>query len=166
MSDIENLINSNQEILAILLVTTLIILLLWNVYLHFGLFKVKKRSRIFFENKEAKDLEDIIYGQVKKTDKIGVEIKELTESDKKIRENLSKCVQKVGVVRFNPFENVGGNQSFAIALLDNCLDGVIILSLYSRDGVRTYSRLIKKGKAEHKLSTEEEEAIKIADGKK
>jgi len=166
MSDIENLINSNQEILAILLVTTLIILLLWNVYLHFGLFKVKKRSRIFFENKEAKDLEDIIYGQVKKTDKIGVEIKELTESDKKIRENLSKCVQKVGVVRFNPFENVGGNQSFAIALLDNCLDGVIILSLYSRDGVRTYSRLIRKGKADHKLSAEEEEAIRIADGKK
>jgi len=82
-----------------------------------------------------------------------------------IRENIQKCIQKIGVVRFNPFGEMGGNQSFAIAFLDNSLSGVIILSLYSRDGVKVYSKQITEGKSEYKLTKEEEEAIRIADEK-
>lgn len=162
MSEIANFIKQNQEIAAILLIIILAVLLFWNVYLQYSLFKIKKRSRVFFESGGAKDLEGIIYSQIKKTNEVEAGIKKLMEENLKIKNNVKKCVQKVGVVRFNPFGDVGSNQSFVIALLDNNLDGVIILSLYAREGVRVYSKAVKEGKSEYRLSKEEEEAIKLA----
>ena len=163
MTDVINFINQNQEAVIILTGVVLLVFFMWNVYLNYNLSKIKKRTRSFFANSEAKDLEEIIYKQIKKTNEVDGEIKKLIEDNIKIRENMAKCVQKVGVVRFNPFGDVGGNQSFAIALLDKYLSGATILSLYSRDGVKVYSKQIVEGKSEYKLSKEEEEAIRIAD---
>jgi len=77
-----------------------------------------------------------------------------------------KSVQKVGVVRFNPFKDTGGDQSFAIALLDASDSGLVISSLYTRDGVRVFSKAIEKGKSKYQLSEEEKQAIEKAKGKK
>ncbi|MEA2098342.1 MAG: DUF4446 family protein [Patescibacteria group bacterium] len=159
-----NTIDQNQEVVIILAGVVLLIFFIWNIYLNYNLKKIKKRTRSFFASSEAKDLEEIIYKQIKKTNELDEEIKKLIENNAKIKENLAKCTQKVGVVRFNPFGDVGGNQSFAIALLDKCLSGVIILSLYSRDGVKVYSKQIIEGKSEYNLSKEEEDAIRMADG--
>ncbi|MCK4891948.1 MAG: DUF4446 family protein [Candidatus Pacebacteria bacterium] len=163
MTDVINFIDQNQETVIILAGVVLFVFFIWNVYLSYNLSRVKKRTRSFFASSEAKDLEEIIYKQIKKTNEVDGEIKKLIEDNGKIRENMAKCVQKVGVVRFNPFGDVGGNQSFAIALLDKYLSGVIILSLYSRDDVKVYSKQIIEGKSEYTLSKEEEEAIKIAE---
>ena len=165
MSEITNFINQNQETLIAAATAILLFLLFWNIYLQRGLSKIKKRTRSFFASSEGKDLEEIIYKQIKKTNEVDYEIKKIAEDNKKIKNNLAECIQKVGVIRFNPFGDVGGNQSFVIALLDNSLSGVIIQSLYSREGVRVYSKQIKEGKSEYTLGKEEEEAIKMADGK-
>lgn len=165
MSEIANFINQNQENLFIFLAFILPALIVWTVYLQYSLAEIKKRSRVFFLNRGAKDLESIIYGQIKKTNEMDEALKKSLEENMKIKNDLEKCIQKVGIVRFNPFGDVGSNQSFAIALLDNNLNGVMILSLYSRDGVRIYSKAIKRGKAEYKLSKEEEEAIELANRK-
>ncbi len=157
--------NQNQETVLLLTGVILLVFFMWNIYLSYNLSKIKRRTRSFFASSEAKDLEGIIYKQIKKTNEIDCAIKKIVEDNKKIKGNLSECVQKVGVVRFNPFGDVGGNQSFVIALLDNSLNGVIIQGLYSRDGVRVYSKEIKEGKSEYALGKEEEEAIKIADEK-
>ena len=157
-----NMINSNQEMIIIIAIAILILFFAWNIYLSLSLRNIKKRTRSFFSGKESKDLEEVIYTQIKNSDKINEDIKKIYKENIQIRENIQKSIQKVGVVRFNPFGEVGGNQSFAIALLDNSLSGVIILSLYSRDGVKVYSKQITKGKSEYKLSKEEEEVIKIA----
>ncbi len=157
--------NQNQETVLLLTGVILLVFFIWNIYLSYNLSKIKRRTRSFFASSEAKDLEGIIYKQIKKTNEIDCAIKKIVEDNKKIKGNLSECVQKVGVVRFNPFGDVGGNQSFVIALLDNSLNGVIIQGLYSRDGVRVYSKEIKEGKSEYALGKEEEEAIKIADEK-
>ncbi len=162
MIDVINFINQNQETVLILTGIVLLVFFIWNIYLSYNLSKIKKRTRSFFANSEAKDLEEIIYKQIKKTNETDSAIKKIIADNKKIKNNLSGCVQKVGVVRFNPFGDVGGNQSFVIALLDNSLSGVIIQSLYSRDGVRVYSKEIKEGKSEYALGKEEEEAIGIA----
>ena len=81
-------------------------------------------------------------------------------------ENFKKesqlSLQKVGIVRFNPFSEVGGDQSFSIALLDGNDDGVVITSLYSREGNRIYGKPIKAGQSEYSLSKEEKEAIEKA----
>jgi len=165
MADIINFINQNQEMVIILTGAILFVFFAWNICLSYSLSKIKKRTRSFFASSEAKDLEEIIYKQIKKTNEIDCEIKKIIKDNQKIKSNLSECVQKVGVVRFNPFGDVGGNQSFVIALLDNSLNGVIIQGLYSRDGARVYSKGIKEGKSEYTLGKEEEEAIKIANEK-
>jgi hypothetical protein len=71
----------------------------------------------------------------------------------------ARMFQRVGVVRFNPFPDTGGNQSFVVALLDARGDGVVLSSLHSRGGTRVYLKQLSQGKAETTLSEEEQEAI-------
>jgi len=162
MTDIINFINQNQKTVIILAGVLLAGFFIWNIYLSYSLLKIKQKSRSFFAGKDAKDLEQIIYKQIEKSGEIDKNIEKIFDENINIRKNVEKCVQKVGIVRFNPFGDMGGNQSFTIALLDNSLSGVMILSLYSRDGVKIYSKQIVNGKSEYKLSEEEQEAIKIA----
>jgi len=81
-------------------------------------------------------------------------------------ENLKKeskfSVQKVGIVRFNPFSEVGSDQSFSIALLNGNNDGVVITSIYAREGNRVYGKSIKAGLSKYSLSDEEKKAISKA----
>ncbi len=164
--NILSIISENQAMIIILLMLILLLVIAWNIYLQYSFSKINKRSRIFFENGEAKDLEEIIYGQIKKSNDICEEMKKVSMDNEEIRGKMSKCIQKVSIVRFNPYGEVGGNQSFAIALLDKHLSGVMILSLYSRDGVRVYSKPVKEGRSEYKLSKEEEEALRLASEEK
>ena len=73
-----------------------------------------------------------------------------------------RMIQRIGVVRFNPFPDTGGNQSFVVALLDAGGDGVVLSSLHSRGGTRVYLKQLSQGKAENALSEEELEAIRRA----
>ena len=84
------------------------------------------------------------------------------EHDKLNKEGLSH-IQKVGLVRFNPFKDTGGDQSFILALVDAGNTGVIISSLHTRTGTRWYAKGVVAGKGlEHELSSEEERALKGA----
>jgi len=104
--------------------------------------------------------------QIKRQIKSEKDIKELLKSSRDLWKIALKSVQKVGVVRFNPFKDTGGDQSFAIALLDASDSGLVISSLYTRDGVRVFSKAIEKGKSKYQLSEEEKQAIEKAKGKK
>lgn len=68
-------------------------------------------------------------------------------------------VQKVGLIRFNPFKELGGDHSFSLAILDGDDTGVIITSLHTRDRTRVYMKSIKKGKTDMELSEEEKKAL-------
>lgn len=72
-------------------------------------------------------------------------------------------IQKVGLLRFNPFKDTGGDQSFILSLLDKNDSGVIISGLYSRSGLRWYAKRVINGKGtEHELSDDEKKALKEA----
>lgn len=81
-------------------------------------------------------------------------------------ENLKKesqfSIQKIGLVRFNPFKEIGGDQSFSVALLDGNDSGIVITSLYTREGNRVYGKAIEKGLSKYLLSEEENQALEIA----
>lgn len=94
-------------------------------------------------------------------------------SEKKIEEILARCekiesegrfhIQKIGVLRFNPFKDMGGDQSFVLAILDGHDNGIVISSLHSRSGTRWYAKAVKEGKSQdYELSEEEKETIKKA----
>jgi hypothetical protein len=73
-----------------------------------------------------------------------------------------KAFQRLGLVRYNPFEDTGGNQSFVLALLDADGDGTIITSLHTRQATRMYAKPVHRGRSDAALSAEEEEALRIA----
>lgn len=78
-------------------------------------------------------------------------------------EDIGKiAVQKVGFLRFNPFAHTGGDQSFAVALLDRDGNGVVLSSLYTREGVRVYAKEIRSGASKHPLSDEERDVVRQA----
>ena len=113
-------------------------------------------------NKEPKNLKEVI-----------AILKGLEGSVEKIAQEMEKAkkenefsVQKVGMIRFNPFQEVGGDQSFSVALLDGKDDGVVITSHYTRTDNRIYGKPVKAGKSEYLLSEEEKRAIEKAQSAK
>ena len=98
---------------------------------------------------------------------------QLSLSKKDIENLLNRCdtiekeslyhIQKIGLLRFNPFKDTGGDQSFILSLLDANNTGVVISGLYSRSGMRWYAKRVVNGEGfEHELSEEEKKALKVA----
>jgi hypothetical protein len=132
--------------------------------LGFYLFQLKKRLDVFFKGSQAKDLEGVMFEQLKKIKKQDNNIKKIFEKISKLNKVAQKSFQKIGVIRYNPFREVGGDQSFSIALLDAQNNGFVITSLYSREEMRVYAKPIKEGNSEYPLSEEEKEVIRRAMG--
>jgi hypothetical protein len=100
-------------------------------------------------------LEKVLASEVENTKAIKMLNKEID----KLEDEGKFHVQKVGLIRFNPFQETGGDHSFSIALLDGKDTGVILTGLHTRERTRVYAKAIKKGKSEHELSNEEKKAF-------
>lgn len=90
------------------------------------------------------------------------EIKEIKSELKSYINASTSHIQKVGLIKFNPFEEVGGDHSFSLALLDGDKNGIIITSLHTRERTRLYLKDIHLGKPKIGLSKEEEKALKLS----
>lgn len=84
----------------------------------------------------------------------------------KLDHDIDCCIQKVGLVRYNAFKDVGSDLSFAIALLDRNDNGVIFNGLYGADSSNIFAKPIKGGISKYKLSDEEKDALEIAEQSK
>ncbi|KKT29028.1 MAG: hypothetical protein UW81_C0038G0002 [Candidatus Giovannonibacteria bacterium GW2011_GWC2_44_9] len=87
---------------------------------------------------------------------------ELKERIVALETAIPKNIRKVGLVRYNPFSDAGGDQSFALALLNDQNDGIIISSLYGREVNRVYAKPIQNGASQYQLTEEEKNAIQNA----
>ena len=152
-----NVLDNNLIILVILAV-----LLIADILLLVGVFQLKKKVKIFLKGKKVKDLEEVISEQLKRMEGIEDDIKKLSEWNDKLQKTCDISITKVGVVRFNPFKDTGGDQSFVIALLDSNNNGLVLSSLYTREGNRVYTKPIQNGTSNYNLSEEEQEAIRKA----
>ncbi len=112
--------------------------------------------------KKAASLEDIISTHGKELTRITKDIHNIHAGLTRINTTLTRSIHHKSVLRYNPFKDLGGDQSFAIALLDGNGDGMIISSLHTRDGTRVYAKPVTNGISSHKLSKEEEVAIRDA----
>jgi hypothetical protein len=125
--------------------------------------RIKRDLSTLFSGKQAEDLESIILAQKEEIVALDHEIQDLFEISNKIHALAQRSVHKVGIIRFNPFKDIGGDQSFALALLDGKDSGIVISSLHTREGTRIYSKPISKGISEkYTLTEEEKQAIKEA----
>lgn len=140
-----------------------ILLLLWNISLQIGLSRLRKNNSAIFAGNKAKNLEDVILQQTKNLKTLDKDIQELYNISNQINNLAFRGIHKTAMLRFNPFKEVGGDQSFAIAMLNGKNNGLVLSSLYTREGTRIYAKSITAGKSEkYPLTEEEEKAIKMA----
>ena len=104
-------------------------------------------------------MEEVLDDCINKVNNVLGKNKEIEYQLNAIKRNMYYCVQKVGIVRYNAFDDVGSDLCFSIALLDNNDDGVVISSLYARDSSSTYAKPVLRGKSKYALSAEEIKAI-------
>lgn len=162
MNILIDFLSANYLLVIAVMCFLVVFLVVLGAFLFWQNWLVKRRLKTFFQGRKAQDLEEILAQQIKRQMKSEKDIKELFKSSRDLWKIALKSVQKIGVVRFNPFRDTGGDQSFAIALLDNSDSGLVISSLYAREGTRIYSKPIEKGKSKYQLSDEEKMAIEKA----
>lgn len=130
---------------------------------HLRFKRITKDLQTLFSGKKAIDLEQVILNHTNEISALDKEIQELFEISNKIHSLALRSIHKVGIIRFNPFKDIGGDQSFAIALLDGKDSGLVISSLHTREGTRIYSKPVIKGESDkYTLTDEEKAAIKNA----
>jgi hypothetical protein len=159
-----SIIQNNLGISVLGAVIIGILLIIWNVFLHLNISKIKQNQQKLFSGKGGVDLEKTILDHSQNMKELDRDIQDLYSISNQLHNLASRSVHKVGVVRFNPFKDLGGDQSFSVALLDGENSGVVLSSLHTREGNRTYAKPVEKGKAvKYPLTDEEQEAIKKAE---
>ena len=124
--------------------------------------KLNGRITKLLEGKNAKSLEDTLIQIIDEIKRMNGVQEDTDKIIKNINKRLKTSVTGVGVVRFNPFTNSGGNQSFAIALLNEHGDGVIVSTLYGRERTSIFAKPVTKFTSEYELTKEEKEALEGA----
>lgn len=156
-------INLDYAIIAIIalmaLVLVLIIIMIVNVV---QMKKLKKNYRIFMEGKDAKTLEDTLIKRLDQVDTLLAANEENAKNIEKIFQNMKFTFQKVGLVKYDAFHEMGGKLSFSLALLNETNDGFIINAMHSREGCYTYIKEILDGNSIIVLAEEEQEALDMA----
>ena len=97
-----------------------------------------------------------------KVDRVEKQNVQITNFCKNLDEDLSKCIQKIGIVRYSAFKDTGSDLSFAVALLDEKNNGVVFNGIYSREMSNIYAKPVENANSKYTLSNEETEAIEKA----
>ncbi len=143
----------------ILIILGFLIIFVFGLTIYF--FKLRRKFDLFFK-KGGEDLEKLLLNQLKGLEKQEKDIKKIFEEISQLKKNSQKSFQKVSLIRFNPFKNIGSDQSFSIALLDLDNNGFVLTSIYGQEGNRIYAKPVSGGKSKYSLSKEEKEAIQKA----
>lgn len=121
--------------------------------------KLMKKYYCFMNGLGDNNIEGLLEKCIERLNGISERNKEIENHINGIERNVFNCIQKIGIVRFNAFDNVGSDLSYSIALLDANDDGVVVSGLYSRDNSASYAKPIIRGKSKYALSAEEIKAI-------
>ena len=152
---------ANNPLLGLIILVA-VVFLAWKLTLHWQVWQTRKKIAIMFRGTKAADLEGVIYEQIKRLRQNERDLKELEKFCKNLEKITQHSIQKIGVIRFNPFKDTGGDQSFAIAFLDARNNGFTLSSLFAREGNRVYTKPIENGQSKYPLTEEEKKAIEIA----
>ena len=109
-------------------------------------------------------LRGILEGHARALQRLEAAVRQLATEDVRLGERLTAAVQRVALIRYDAFEDVGGRLSFTCALLDERGDGVVVTSINGRQDTRVYAKPVSRGTSDHNLSEEEVEAIREAMG--
>jgi len=123
------------------------------------LIRIELRFKKMFRGRGVSDLESALSNFTKDLDDIQKWAEKTHDSVEDLRAELKKSARHIGIVRFNPYNDVGGDQSFSISVLDDNKNGIVLSGIYGRDYNRVFAKPVMGGGSKYQLSSEEKEAI-------
>lgn len=155
MENVLNIITQYSTYITIGLILLVLIQFLLLIGAFKSLRKVEKKFKRIMRGVNNKNLEELINSYLDKVEDVKKGFEETSETNKILKDQVEKCTQKVSVIRYKAFEDVGSDLSFSVALLDGENNGVILTGIYGRDYSTTYAKPIDKGISRYDLSEEE-----------
>ncbi len=152
----------NYLVIGLLVLTVILIVIITICVLKIN--KLYRKYDYFMRGKDAESLEDLIVQQMEAIYLLQAEDRENKESIRGTNKLIRSSFQKFGMVKYNAFKGMGGNLSFAYAMLDYTNSGFIINSVHSREGCYLYMKEVDRGQTEVLLGSEEKEALEQALG--
>lgn len=158
-SKILKAIGIDPAIWLLLLLILIIVLFVFCINVNMKYTRLKNSYNVFMKGKDGKTLEDSFKERLSEVDTVVKVVKQNRQEIKEINRKLGKNFQKVGIVKYDAFNEMGGKLSFAIAMLDDNNNGWILNAMHSREGCYTYVKEILKGESFVELADEEAEAL-------
>jgi hypothetical protein len=147
---------------VVVLAVAVVVLVLWVAWLQRSDAVLRRRLRRLIGEGEGLGLDELLDRQFARLDTVAEKVEALNRLHHELEALLQQSIQKVGVIRFNPFADTGGDQSFAVALLDAQGNGIVLSSLHGRADTRIFAKQVQAGRSKHALSDEEQDAIRKA----
>ena len=123
---------------------------------------INRKYYTIMSGKKGKDLEEIVFTRFKEMDKVKAMAKRVSKEHRKSKANVDSCYSKIGLKKYDAFNDMAGELSFSLAILNNNYSGVVINAMHTKEGCFTYAKEIIKGESFITLSEEEKEALKKA----
>ncbi|NIN65527.1 MAG: DUF4446 family protein [Anaerolineae bacterium] len=142
-----------------LLLLLIIAMGLWLVLVYRQIQRLRHRYAALVTSGDGKELGELLNMYVEQMGLAASKADQLTETSEELGKRLTSSIRRLGLVRFNAFEGTGGEQSFALALLDDGGNGVVLSSLQGRTESRLYAKRVREWDSTHSLSVEEQDAI-------
>ena len=140
-------------------------LTVWLLSLTFIIWKQSNNLASLFPKSGQRDIRKKFEEVLSQVEDFGKDLEKLKNKLLEVEKSGLEHIRRVEVLRFNPYDDTGGDQSFTVALLDDKGSGVVITSLHARSGTRVFAKPVTLGKAgKYQLSTEEEQVVKKAMG--
>jgi len=157
-------IAANEAALLLASMILILVLLILVVYQMVRISGMRSRYRAMMRGTEAQDLEGMLIKHVKDVEDVAATNTRILEENELIRQFLRRTLVRTAAVRFRAFDDMGGDLSYAVALLDANNDGIIFSSIFAREDSRSYVKPVKGGTSEYALSDEEKSVLKEAMG--
>lgn len=141
----------------------LVLMILFSIQVHQNS-KLRKRLDKFTLGKDGKSLEKDIVGLYEDNKFLKINVEKNKKDIRELYKNMESTFQKIGIIKYDAFRQMGGQLSFSLALLDENNNGFILNSVHSTEGCYSYTKEIKNGKCNISLSEEEQKALDIAIG--
>jgi hypothetical protein len=162
MDELNRFLVDNLVIVVSALTALILVLLVFALLQSVRLRRAVRAYRTLVRDGGEGTLGDVLESHVGRVQDVRSRLEELDQRHADLQRRSQTSIQHIGLVRFNPFDDTGSDQSFAIALLDDRRDGLVISSLHGRNNTRVFAKPVEGGSSSHTLSDEETQAIRIA----
>jgi hypothetical protein len=160
---LNNIFSAYGAVFSLALIIVVVLLLGWLLTLQMRLNKMSNHyRRLISAGRGGRNLEEILESQMDGWQEIDQKMDRVMEAARRVESDYRQAIQHVGILRFNPFSDTGGDQSFCVAMLNGDGSGVVLTSIYNRNNCRVYAKPVENGQCRYQMSAEEVEALRLA----